>query len=177
MKSVKLKGYILAALFSVFITLCAWIQIPLVVPITLQTFGIFLSLLLLGGYFGTLSVLTYICLGLVGLPVFSGFQGGVSALLGAGGGYIIGFLCLALVYWFFEKSFSKKIAFSVGFPIGIIACYILGAAWFSYAYATDKGFLLTFVTLNVYYIIPDFLKLALAFAVARRTAVHLQKIK
>ena len=111
MKSVKLKGYILAALFSVFITLCAWIQIPLVVPITLQTFGIFLSLLLLGGYFGTLSVLTYICLGLVGLPVFSGFQGGVSALLGAGGGYIIGFLCLALVYWFFEKSFSKKIAF------------------------------------------------------------------
>ena len=125
----RLKGYILSALFSVFITLCAWIQIPLAVPITLQTFGIFLSLLVLGGYYGTISVLAYIFLGLVGLPVFSGFAGGVAALLGASGGYILGFLCLALIYWIFEKVFSKKAADYIALPIGLIICYLLGAFW------------------------------------------------
>lgn len=178
MKNSKLKGYILAALFSVFITLCAWIQFPLAVPITLQTFGVFLSLLVLGGYYGTISVLAYISLGLIGLPVFSGFQGGFSALLGAGGGYIIGFLALALIYWFFEKVFSKKIADYVGLTLGLVVCYLLGASWYSEVYAASgKTFLTSLAMLTAIYIIPDAIKLILALIIKGKILAHLQKIK
>lgn len=173
----KLKGYILAALFSVFITLCAWIQIPLIVPITLQTFGIFLSLLVLGGYFGTISVLAYIALGLVGLPVFSGFSGGVSALLGASGGYILGFLSLALIYWLLEKVFSKKAADYIALPLGLIVCYILGAFWYSGVYASGKSFIASIGLFTAIYIIPDCIKLFLALVLRSKISAHLQKIK
>ena len=88
-----------AALFAVLLMVCAWITIPLTVPFTLQTFGVFAALGTLGGRRGTLAVLAYLLLGLVGLPVFSGFQGGPGVLLGTTGGYILGFLASALLYW------------------------------------------------------------------------------
>ena len=65
-----------AALFAVLLMVCAWINIPLTVPFTLQTFGVFAALGTLGGRRGTLAILAYLLLGLVGLPVFSGVQGG-----------------------------------------------------------------------------------------------------
>lgn len=88
-----------AALFAVLLMVCAWINIPLTVPFTLQTFGVFAALGTLGGRRGTLAILAYLLLGLVGLPVFSGFQGGPGVLLGTTGGYILGFLASALLYW------------------------------------------------------------------------------
>lgn len=177
MKSATLKGYILAALFSVFITLCAWIQVPLIIPITLQTFGIFLSLKVLGGYFGTVSVLAYILLGLMGLPVFSGFSSGIAAIGGVGGGYVTGFLLIAIIYWLFEKNLSKKLADYLGFPLGLLVCYFIGALWYSKLFLTDKGFMATFFALSLSYIIPDLIKLVLALILGGRISAHLQKIK
>ena len=87
-----------AALFAVLLMVCAWINIPLTVPFTLQTFGVFAALGTLGGRRGILAILAYLLLGLVGLPVFSGFQGGPGVLLGTTGGYILGFLASALLY-------------------------------------------------------------------------------
>ena len=84
------------ALFAVLLTVCAWISVPLPVPFTLQTFAIFAALGILGGRRGTWAVAVYLLLGAVGLPVFSGFRGGLGALLGTTGGYILGFLALAL---------------------------------------------------------------------------------
>ena len=78
--SVKLKTVDMAyiALFAVLITICSWISIPAAVPLTFQTFGVFLAVGVLGGKRGTLSVVTYLLLGAVGLPVFSGFRGGLA---------------------------------------------------------------------------------------------------
>ena len=78
------------AAMSAVIAVCAWITIPLAVPFTLQIFGVFMALRLLGGKKGTLSILVYIALGAVGLPVFSGFQGGIGVLAGPTGGDIAG---------------------------------------------------------------------------------------
>ena len=64
------------ALFTVLLAVCAWITVPLTVPFTLQTFGVFAALGVLGGRRGTYAVAAYLLLGLMGLPVFSGFQGG-----------------------------------------------------------------------------------------------------
>ena len=86
------------ALCAVLIAVCAWISIPAPVPFTLQTFGIFAALTLLGGRRGCYAVAVYLLLGLVGLPVFAGFQGGAGTLLGVTGGYILGFGAAALIY-------------------------------------------------------------------------------
>ena len=67
---------VITALFSVLIAVCAWISVPATVPFTLQTFGLIMALGLLGGRRASLSVLLYLLLGMVGIPVFSGFRGG-----------------------------------------------------------------------------------------------------
>lgn len=90
------------ALFSVLMAVCAWISIPMpkpLVPFTLQTFAVFSAMTALGGRRGLYAVTVYLLLGAVGLPVFAGFQGGASVLLGSTGGYIIGFLASAILFW------------------------------------------------------------------------------
>ena len=125
--SVKLKTVDMAyiALFAVLITICSWISIPAAVPLTFQTFGVFLAVGVLGGKRGTLSVVTYLLLGAVGLPVFSGFRGGLVGLLGATGGYIVGFLFSALFLWGMESLIGrKKWEFALSMLLGLLVCYI-----------------------------------------------------
>ena len=98
------------ALFAVLIAICSWIAIPILqVPYTLQTFAVFLAVGVLGGKRGTLAVLVYILLGAVGVPVFAGFTGGLGVLLGTTGGYILGFLCTALLMWLLEALLGRKL--------------------------------------------------------------------
>ena len=106
----KTKTYDLAyiAIFAVVMAVCSWISIPMTVPFTLQTFGVFMAVGVLGGKRGTLAVLVYILLGVVGVPVFAGFSGGIGVLLNTTGGYIVGFLFSALVMWGIEKVLGKK---------------------------------------------------------------------
>lgn len=86
------------AMMTVVIAVCSWIYVPSAVPFTMQTFGVFCALGLLGGRRGFLAVLLYVLMGAAGLPVFSGFTGGLGQLLGPTGGYILGFLLMALAY-------------------------------------------------------------------------------
>ena len=96
------------SLFSVLIAICAWIAIPSMVPFTLQTFGVMCTLGLLGGKRGTLAVLVYLLLGAVGIPVFSNFRGGIGMLVGSTGGYLLGFLFSALLYWLLTSLFGNR---------------------------------------------------------------------
>ena len=76
-KRISVYDLVMVALFAALIAVCAWVTVPGAVPFTLQTMGVFLAVGLLGGKRGTASVLVYILLGAVGMPVFSGFSGGV----------------------------------------------------------------------------------------------------
>ncbi len=162
------RGYILVAVFAALISVCAFISIPFSPPITMQTCGVFLALLILGGRLGTISVFVYILLGALGLPIFSGFTGGVGILLSANGGYIIGFLIMSLIYWLLESLFSKTAAVRIGIPTGLIVTYILGALWYFKINGAEGGFLVAFITLTLPFIVPDLLKLSLSIMVARR---------
>ena len=102
------KRIALIAMFVAVMTICSWISIPLTVPITLQTFAIFVTCGVLGGCDGTIAVCIYIMLGIIGLPVFSGFTGGPAKLLGPTGGYIIGFILTALVMWVINRIAGNK---------------------------------------------------------------------
>ena len=98
----KTFDLIITAFFAVLIAICSWISIPAPVPFTLQTLGVFLALVILGGKRGSCAVFLFILLGAVGIPVFSGFKGGAGVLMGPTGGYIMGFLATGLLYWAVE---------------------------------------------------------------------------
>ncbi len=111
------------------------ISIPLPfspVPITLTNFAIFLSVYILGVKGGLISLLIYLALGTAGLPVFSSFSGGLAKLAGPTGGYLIGFIFLALIHGIFMKRFeSNKTAAAAGMILGMAVCYAFGTAWLS----------------------------------------------
>ena len=88
-KNSNLYKLVLTGIFAAVVAVCSWISIPAQVPFTLQTFGVFMAVGVLGGKRGTMAVLVYVLLGAVGVPVFAGFSGGIGALLGNSGGYII----------------------------------------------------------------------------------------
>lgn len=188
MRNSKLTDMILIGLFAALIAVCAQIQIPAAVPFTLQTFAIFLAVGLLGGKRGTVSVVIYILLGMVGLPVFAGFKGGIAALLGTTGGYIIGFIFSALLMWAMEKPvssllgketgadsnkniFRKMAGPAISMILGLIVCYIFGTAWFVIVYTNTKepiGILTALGWCVFPFIIPDLIKIALALALTLR---------
>lgn len=160
------------ALFAVLMAVCAWITIPMTVPFTLQIFAVFAALVTLGGRRGTYAVVVYLLLGAVGLPVGSGFQGGLGWLLGTTGGYIVGFLCIALIYWLMTAKLGDSLPVSVAACVlGLAVCYAFGTAWFLVVYARTSGpiGLMTALGWCVFpYIIPDLVKLALTVILGRR---------
>ena len=166
------------ALFAVMIAVCSWISIPATVPFTLQTFGVFLAVGVLGGKRGTLAVLVYLLLGIVGLPVFAGFSGGIGCLLGTTGGYIVGFLFSALVMWAMERFLGKKPwVLALSMVLGLIVCYAFGTVWFMQVYAKTTGAIGIWTALGwcVFpYIVPDLVKIVLAMVLCKRLAVAIR---
>ena len=154
------------AMFAVVMAVCAWISIPAAVPFTLQTFGVFLAVGMLGGKRGTLAVLVYLLLGAVGMPVFAGFNGGLGYMLGSTGGYIVGFLLSALTMWGFEAALGRKTwVLAVSMVLGLAVCYAFGTAWFMVVYAKNTGAIGLATALGwcvIPYIVPDLVKIALA---------------
>ena len=160
------------ALFAVLIAICSWISIPMTVPFTLQTFAVFLAVGVLGGKRGSLSVLIYILLGAVGIPVFSGFAGGFGVLLGNTGGYIIGFLFSALLMWAMESISGKKnLWLALSMVLGLLVCYAFGTVWFMVVYARNSGAVGLATVLGwcvIPFIIPDLIKIALALVLSKK---------
>ena len=151
-----------SALFSALTAVCAWISIPVgEIAFTMQTFAVFLSLGLLGGKWGTVSIFTYLLLGMAGMPVFSGFQGGFGVLLGVTGGYLWGFLFSGLTYWALERT-GRLPAMLAGLGV----CYLCGTVWF--LHWSGGGLGLDLLRCVVPYQIPDAVKLALALRLTRR---------
>lgn len=153
---------VLASLFASLTAICAWIAIPLPgISFTMQTFAVLLTLGVLGGRWGTVSVFLYLLLGLSGLPVFTGFRGGAAALLDPTGGFLWGFFLGGLAHWALER--LGQIPAMVG-CLGVT--YLCGSWWFSVYAGTD---LLSAMTLCVLpWLIPDGIKLVLANQIAKR---------
>ncbi len=166
------------AVFAVLIAACSWISIPAVVPFTLQTFAVFLTVLLLGGKKGTLAILVYLLLGAVGAPVFAGFSGGLSTLFGSTGGYLVGFLIIPLLYWAIVKTPGQNLVLKIAvLVVGQILCLALGTAWFMVVYAANTGAVSLMTALGwcvIPYLIPDAVKLVLAVLLASRLHRHVK---
>lgn len=131
----KVKQMIYCALFAGIVAIMAQIKIDLVgiIPITMQTLGIYLMAIVLKPRYAFLAALVYVLMGAIGLPVFAGFTGGMGILVGPTGGYIFSFPIVAFVisYCFTIKD---NILFKVlAMLIGTAICYTIGTAWFMYS--------------------------------------------
>ena len=149
------------------------LQIPVSpVPISLGTLAIYFVISVLGMKLGTISVLIYILLGLVGVPVFAGFTAGPGKLFGPTGGYIIGYILLALISGFFVDRFGKRIPlYLLGMILGTAACYLLGTLWL--AFQLDKTFLQALSLGVIPYIPGDIVKL---IVIQRQCGQQLQSV-
>ena len=159
----KTKDLALVGLFAALMAVCAWISIPVgPVPVTLQTFAVFLAAALLGSKRGTLAVLVYILLGVVGLPVFARF----STLNPVTFGYVLGFLPLGMLTAAAEKLFPKKaFALPLGMVLGLLVCYLVGTVWFYYVMhfrGTEYSIGKILSVCVTPFIFPDLVKLGLA---------------
>ena len=176
----KIKDLAETALCSALIAVCSWIMIPGPVPFTLQTAGVFFTLFTLGGVKGTISVLVYILLGIIGLPVFSGFGSGISVILGPTGGYIVGFLatgiCVCIGDIVRKKTGLKKIYTQIiSMLAGLIVCYSLGTVW--YMSVKGGGGAASVLWACVFpFVIPDILKLLIAYKISSRISKTLKNI-
>lgn len=137
------------------------------VPISLGFLAIYFVSIVLGMKLGTLSVICYILLGLAGLPVFTNFVGGPGKLFGPTGGYIFGYIFMALICGFFSQKWGNKIIISfLGMLLGTVVGYLFGTLWLAYQQS------LTFVQALFAGVIPyipfDLIKLVAAMAVGTR---------
>jgi len=159
---------VFAALGAALLCVCSLISIPAAVPFTLQTFGVFVLLVAMGGARGTLSVALYIALGAVGLPVFSGGRGGPAALFGPTGGFIIGFLLSGVIYILLVRDRQSLRREVTALVLGELAVYLFGLVWFMVTYSGDMT-VSKALSLCVWpFLLPDLVKLSLALLIGRR---------
>lgn len=140
------------------------------VGITLGSFLLYLTGLLLGTRLGCISIGLYLCMGFVGLPVFSGYTAGAGVLLGPTGGFLPGYLlCVAIVGWFSGKTGRKKgiALFVAGMVVGTLILYITGTLWFCFVYGNGTSFREAAVACVLPFLPFDIVKIVLAAALYR----------
>ena len=168
----SLKDLVYVSMFTALIAVCAQICVPTPVPFTLQTLAIFIAGGLLGWKRGGLCLAVYILLGIVGVPVFAEFSGGLRVLFGMTGGYIIGFLFTALIVGFMCEKLGRKLwVLIVSMTLGLAVCYLFGTVWFMVVY-TQKvepiGFVSALGTCVVPYLLFDAAKIGAAAVLVNR---------
>ena len=155
-------------LFVGLMAVCSWISIPTAIPFTLQTFAVFLAVTILGGKRGTLAIVVYLLLGMVGVPVFAGFSAGPGVLFGTTGGYLIGFIFSGLLMWLMERIADRKLWVQMlSMLFGMVTYYVVGTVWFMVVYGNTNGSvsLLTALGWCVFpFVVPDLVKAALALS-------------
>ena len=147
-------------------------SLPSLVPITMQTLGIYLIGLLLKPRLAFISALLYISMGAVGLPVYSGFSGGLAIILGPTGGYLFSFPIMALVISLIIKTHHPKFFKLIALITGTLICYLIGTLWFMY---TMEQTLLPTLTMCVLPFLPgDVIKIMLANILSNKLAGKLK---
>jgi biotin transport system substrate-specific component len=184
MKKITVRQIVLYGLFAAFTAVLSQIAftIPFTpIPISLGMLGVMLAGVLAGAkykYGGFISTLVYILLGTVGLPVFANFKSGIGTLLGPTGGYILGYLLIALVYGFFysdNKTGKRYIIQNIIVLIsGVLLCYTCGTLWFMLS--THTGLYRALALCVIPYLIGDALKIIAVYFAADKLRKIIRKI-
>ena len=185
-KFLTIRDLALIAIFVALIIVCTWITIPFgPVPFTLQTFAVCVTGGVLGLKRGTIAVIVYILLGIVGVPVFSKFTAGIVKFIpntetGMLGGFILGFILTVIIIGIFKYISRDKenkiqiLYLGIGMVLGDIACLTFGTVWFWQFNPMHLGLAASISTCVVPFIIPDIIKIIVALIVATRITKYVK---
>ena len=164
------------ALMTAIICIVGPLTLPIgPVPISLTPFAICISVYVLGKKRGTIACALYLLIGLIGLPVFSGYSAGPAVLFGPTGGYLIGYVVMSFISGHFIDRFSGGYAASfIGMVIGLAALYVIGTLWLSYS--TQMSLAASFAAGVAPFILFDLLKIVLSIVVGSRLRSRLGAI-
>ncbi len=169
------KTYTTTALMTAVICILAPISIPIPVSpvaLTLCTFAIYLTAYILPPRQALASVGLYLLLGAIGLPVFSGYAGGISRFASPGGGYLIGYLFLISISSFFIYRFPKRAFFQIGgMFLATLVTYTIGTAYM--AHLTNATFLQTLPMGALVFLPLDTVKIILAYILGNKIQSHI----
>lgn len=162
----NVRSMTFTALLAAVICVLAPISFPVgPIPITLALFAIYITSSLTNWKLGTLSVCVYILIGAVGVPVFSGYGGGLQRLVSVTGGYLWGYIPMAMIIGLLIDRFEeKKFVYPLAMVLGTAVCYFLGTAW--YMYLTKSPLMTALITCVTPFLIGDVIKIILASLVA-----------
>ncbi|MBR6788619.1 MAG: biotin transporter BioY [Clostridia bacterium] len=154
------------ALFTAIITICGPLTIPIgVVPLSLCSLAVMITACSVGFIGSSVATATYLLLGGIGLPVFSGFSGGFGVLVGPTGGYLLGYLIMAIITSIISRK-KRLLFYAVACAMGTLALYSCGTAWFVAQTGTD---FLSALALTVLPFLPfDAVKIIVASVVGDR---------
>lgn len=167
MKKEKIYQLTSSALMTAVMCVLGPMSIPIgPIPVSLTNFAIFLSVYLLGMKGATISYTVYLLLGAAGLPVFSGYQGGLAKLAGPTGGFLVGFIFTALIAGFImERSHMHTIITILGMMVAMLVAYFCCVVWFVFQMQCDVWYALTVCVLPFFLI--DIVKILVATALGK----------
>ena len=174
MKKFSVKDMALCALFAAFCCVCSTITLPIgVVPVSLATFGIMATTMILGEKRAIISVVLFIVMGLVGLPVFAGMQGGLGVITGPTGGYIYSYILMVPIVGLASKCLNKTVSSGMFTMLGCLAAifvnYLVGTIHFLvWSGIQNVSFLTVLYNCVLPFIVGDILKSILAIIIAPR---------
>lgn len=171
----KINNITTAALLTATICISSMLSVNVIgISFSLALFGVFLSGLILSPLYAFMSNLTFILIGIVGIPVFANFSSGIGTILGPSGGFIISYpfiaLAISLMTFLFGCTFYKRFIYC---SLGLLLCYITGTVWYSVVYSCSiKQAVLVCV---VPFILIDLAKIFLSCYVANIIIKHIKK--
>ncbi|MFR3792337.1 MAG: biotin transporter BioY [Blautia massiliensis (ex Durand et al. 2017)] len=159
----RVRHMVLCALFAALTAICSQIAVPMPwgVPINLALFAVCMAGAMLGPVWGTASMVVFVALAAIGVPVLAGFQGGPAAIFGKTGGYAVGYILAALIVGLLTRKPGRRfLPLCMAMAAGCAACYALGTVWFMLLTHSPLVAALTMCVLP--YLPADAIKIALA---------------
>ncbi|MEG1744447.1 MAG: biotin transporter BioY [Ruthenibacterium sp.] len=174
MKQKTTRNLVLCALFAALTAVLAQIQLPIgPVPFNLAVLGAFMAGMLLSPAWAACSMGVYLALGVIGVPVFAGFMGGPAVLFGKTGGYVLGYIAIALCTALALKLTDQAWLIALAMAGGLVICYVLGTAWFMAVTGADLASSLAWCVLP--FVLPDLAKVVCAYLLGKLLQVRLAK--
>lgn len=172
----SIKEMALISLMTAVLCILAPISIPIFitpVPVSLGILAVYFTAYVLSPVQSLISVGLFLLLGLVGLPVFSGYSGGLGKIIGPTGGYIVGFLFTVYISSLFIHLRKGRLFDILGMILGLVFCYIPGTIWFSYQ--QGKGFVASLMLCVVPFLIGDAVKIIVSTMIGPEISKRLDK--
>ncbi len=167
-----LRDLSLIAFFPALMAVTSPLYLPLggLPNITFQTFFVFLCGLILGAKKGFISILIYIVLGTIGIPVFSGLQGGIGILFSYSGGFLIGFLFAVVFLGIMPNKYKhRSMTLFLVLLLANMVIYLIGSIYLSYL---TKSAYFPVLFSNYIYLPGDFIKILIVIVVYKRIKLY-----